>query len=371
MDVATRSSGPNPYSNFAVIRLKESLWAGLTLGSWESTNDPVMCSTASTRRAVWIQDLFFSRTGSWTRTWREHNPRKSEWKQRCWRLADLPLELGRRNRRAKEDRAELQPGGWFCRAARFQRNVRRSDVQGTAEHSERPGAAIRRLPAARAGHDWPGFDQEWQNTFRAEFHNGAYTDDDIVDIFMQRITTPFHIYKNVFIPKRFVSLHPAPTDLRVGARPEVHVQLLRALWRVLRRHSERVSHPSQLPSHSEILDRRLGDVGPFSPALAQWEFFRRSSKPARKLLVQPVSDVHEPRANGHVKRPSREREPSPSLQLPPDSDLYVIYNVERSSPASRRQIRHKCGKHASRSNGRTLGSHRKAEERWETRGDTF
>jgi hypothetical protein len=40
----------------------------------------------------------------------------------------------------------------------------------------------------------------WQNTFRAEFHNGAYTDDDIVDVFTQRITTPFHIYKNVFIP---------------------------------------------------------------------------------------------------------------------------------------------------------------------------
>ncbi len=42
--------------------------------------------------------------------------------------------------------------------------------------------------------------QEWQGTFRADFNNGAYTDDDIVDVFTQRITTPFHIYKNVFIP---------------------------------------------------------------------------------------------------------------------------------------------------------------------------
>src|SRR5207302_7728790 len=42
--------------------------------------------------------------------------------------------------------------------------------------------------------------QEWQATFRANFHNGAYTDDDIVDAFVQRITTPFNIYKNVFIP---------------------------------------------------------------------------------------------------------------------------------------------------------------------------
>jgi len=42
--------------------------------------------------------------------------------------------------------------------------------------------------------------QEWQGTFRAEFNNGGYTDDDIADVFTQRITTPFHIYKNVFIP---------------------------------------------------------------------------------------------------------------------------------------------------------------------------
>jgi hypothetical protein len=41
--------------------------------------------------------------------------------------------------------------------------------------------------------------QEWQGTFRGEFNNGSYTDDDIADVFTQRITTPFHIYKNVFI----------------------------------------------------------------------------------------------------------------------------------------------------------------------------
>ena len=42
--------------------------------------------------------------------------------------------------------------------------------------------------------------QEWQNTFRADFNNGAYTDDDIVDVFTQRNTTPLRIYKDVFIP---------------------------------------------------------------------------------------------------------------------------------------------------------------------------
>ncbi|HEY6970034.1 MAG TPA: DUF5916 domain-containing protein, partial [Candidatus Angelobacter sp.] len=42
--------------------------------------------------------------------------------------------------------------------------------------------------------------QEWQGTFRALFHNGSYTDDDLADNFIQRLTTPFNIFKNVFIP---------------------------------------------------------------------------------------------------------------------------------------------------------------------------
>ena len=42
--------------------------------------------------------------------------------------------------------------------------------------------------------------QEWQTTFRATFHNGSYTDDDIVDVFAQRLAEPFNIYQNVYIP---------------------------------------------------------------------------------------------------------------------------------------------------------------------------
>jgi hypothetical protein len=42
--------------------------------------------------------------------------------------------------------------------------------------------------------------QEWQTTFRALFHNGAYTDDDLFDNFIQRLNTPFNIFRNVFIP---------------------------------------------------------------------------------------------------------------------------------------------------------------------------
>lgn len=42
--------------------------------------------------------------------------------------------------------------------------------------------------------------QEWQTTFRANFQNGAYTDDDLFDNFIQRLNAPFNVFKNVFIP---------------------------------------------------------------------------------------------------------------------------------------------------------------------------
>lgn len=42
--------------------------------------------------------------------------------------------------------------------------------------------------------------QEWQTTFRANFHNGSYTDDDLFDNFIQRLNTPFNVFKNVFVP---------------------------------------------------------------------------------------------------------------------------------------------------------------------------
>src|SRR5260370_15199088 len=52
--------------------------------------------------------------------------------------------------------------------------------------------------------------QEWQGTFRADFHSGAYTDDDIADVFTQRITTPLNIYQNIFIPNGFYPFAPSP-----------------------------------------------------------------------------------------------------------------------------------------------------------------
>ena len=42
--------------------------------------------------------------------------------------------------------------------------------------------------------------QEWTESFRILFQNGALTDNQAVDVFYQRLNQPFNIYKNVFIP---------------------------------------------------------------------------------------------------------------------------------------------------------------------------
>jgi hypothetical protein len=58
--------------------------------------------------------------------------------------------------------------------------------------------------------------QEWQATFRANFHNGSYTDNDIVDVFAQRLTTP--IFTRTF-SSRWESTTGLGTSLRMG-RPK-------------------------------------------------------------------------------------------------------------------------------------------------------
>jgi hypothetical protein len=66
--------------------------------------------------------------------------------------------------------------------------------------------------------------QEWQTTFRATFHNGSYTDNDIVDVFAQRLTAPFNIYKKVNIPAnvytwtRHQLTYGSPQDRRLTVR---------------------------------------------------------------------------------------------------------------------------------------------------------
>jgi len=185
--------------------------------------------------------------------------------------------------------------------------------------------------------------QEWQSTFRAEFNNGAYTDDDIVDVFTQRITTPFHIYKNVFIPNgvynftRHQITYGSGQDRRFtynfferfggyydGTLNEFRV---RANYRATEKFSISVS---------ETWDRfRLPlPNGNFSVVLAtlQGNYSFNRFLTFTTLIQMDTSNTQAVSANVRLRYNYR-----------PDSDLYIIYNVATQfasiAPANPPQVR--------------------------------
>jgi hypothetical protein len=202
MDVDTRSSGPNPYANFAVLRVKRSMgrsgsYVGVMGIDKRSGNllDRFNQAEGVDGRVVLWKDLVLNGFLAQTRTPGVSGGQTMLGAGVNFRSNWLDFQADHR-----KIGAHFNPGVGF---------LERTDCAcdfADATFKVRPQIArVREL-------QFEGFifhapdthgvvqTQEWQTTFRAEFHNGSYTDDDIVDVFTQRITTPFNIYKNVFIP---------------------------------------------------------------------------------------------------------------------------------------------------------------------------
>jgi hypothetical protein len=201
MDVDTRSSGPNPYANYAVVRVKESLWAGSYIGVMGidkrsgDVADPFNQTGGVDTRMVFFKDWFVDAHIAGTRS--PGYPSGN---------SDVGASLSYRSNWLDGIVERRKIGPNFNPEVGFVERTDSNETYGNLTFKVRPEIrGVREL-------QFEGFilhapdtqgnvsTQEWQNTFRAEFNNGAYTDDDIVDVFIQRITTPFHIYKNVFIP---------------------------------------------------------------------------------------------------------------------------------------------------------------------------
>jgi hypothetical protein len=201
MDVDTRSNGPNPFSDFAVVRLKESLWAGSYVGVMgiEKRSGDVLDSFNETggvdTRLVFFKDWFVDAHMAGTQS--PGSPSGN---------SDVGASLTYRSNWVEGIVERRKTGPNFNPEVGFVERTDSNETYGDLTFKVRQS-----IPGVREL-QFEGFllhapdtagqvsTQEWQNTFRAEFHNGAYTDDDIVDVFTHRITTPFHIYKNVFIP---------------------------------------------------------------------------------------------------------------------------------------------------------------------------
>jgi len=201
MDVDTRSSGPNPYANYAVARMKRSLWGGSYVGVMgidkRSGNplDSFNQTTGADTRLVFFRNLVVHAFATQTRSPMFSSGQTDAGLGFNFQTDWLELIAGRR---------KIGPN--FNPEVGF---IERADcicdfADGTFKY--RPKVrGLRELQFESFIFHAPDTKhvlqtQEWQDTFRAEFNNGSYTDDDIVDVFTQLLTTPFNIYKNVFIP---------------------------------------------------------------------------------------------------------------------------------------------------------------------------
>jgi hypothetical protein len=201
MDVDTRSSGPNPYANYAVLRVKRSLWGGSYIGvlgiDKRSGNpfDSFNQTEGADTRLVFFKNLVLNAYATQTRT-----PGLSSGQTNIgagFNYQTNWLEIVAQRRKVG---ANFNPEVGFVELTdcicdyldvNFKprpklRGVRELNFEGFILHAPFTNHLLQT--------------QEWQNTFRIEFNNGSYSDEDIVDVFTQRLLTPFNIYKNVSVP---------------------------------------------------------------------------------------------------------------------------------------------------------------------------
>lgn len=201
MDVDTRSNGPNPYGNYAVVRVKESLWAGSYIGAMaidkrsgntlDSFNQTGGIDTHLLLSKDWFVDAHMAGTRSPGDPSGASDVGASVTYNSDWLNATVERRRIGPNFNPEVGFIELTDVNETYGDATFKwrpaiTGVRELQFEGFIQHAPDTRGAVST--------------QEWQGTFRAELNNGGYTDDDIADVFTQRITTPLHIYKNVFIP---------------------------------------------------------------------------------------------------------------------------------------------------------------------------
>lgn len=348
MDVDTRSSGPNAYANYAVVRAKESLWEGSYIGVMgidkrsgnreDSFNQAGGIDTRLVFFKNWFVDAHFADTRS-----------PGEPSGVSGASTDMGASLSYRSNSLDAIVEKRRIGPNFNPELGFIERTDSDETFADLNFKVRPP-----IPGVREL-QFEGFilhapdthnlvqTQEWQNTFRADLNNGGYTDDDIVDVFTQHITTPFHIYKNVFVPPGVY--HFARHQLTYGSGLDKRFTYnfferfggyyggtlnefrARANYRVTTKFSM---------SASGTWDRfRLPLTnGKFSVALASLQANYSFSRflTFTSLVQMDTSNTKAVSANLKLRYNYR-----------PDSDLYVIYNVGTQfasiAPANPPQIR--------------------------------
>ena len=326
MDVDTRSSGPNPNSNYAVARLKESLWGGSYIGAmaidkrsgnvFDSHNQTAGVDT----RLVFFRDFIIDADITGTQS-----PGKSSG------ASEVGASLSYRSNWLDGIVERRKIGPNFNPEVGFIERTGSNETYGDLTLKVRPKiTGVREL-------QFEGFilhapdtqgvvqTQEWQGTFRADFNNGAYTDDDLANVFTQRITTPLHIYKNVFIPNGLY--HFARHQLTYGSGQDrrftynfferfggyyggtLNEFRVRANYRPTAKFSI---------SASETWDRFRLREGKFSVDLASVQANYSFSRFLTFSSIVQMDTASAQAISANFRLPYNYR---------PDSDLFIVYNV--------------------------------------------
>jgi uncharacterized protein DUF5916 len=203
LDARTRESGPNPWANYLVARVKRKILSESYVGAIaidKESGNPF--DTFNRTAGVDANFLLFKRltlAGYYAKTFSA----PSALKGRDW--AEGFIAAYRSNLiEAQWRHSIVQPN--FNPEVGF---VERTDLVSNFFDftlSPRPKSGpVRELNFEAFYSRQPDTHgvlqtQEWQATFRALFHSGSYTDDDLADNFIQRLAQPFNIFRNVVIP---------------------------------------------------------------------------------------------------------------------------------------------------------------------------
>jgi hypothetical protein len=203
LEAQTRESGSNPSANYVVGRFKTRVLSESYIGAIgidkesQSVADPYNRAAGADANFIFFHKLGIS--GFWAKTFSSPLAlQANDW------AATADVTYNSNLIQAEALRSVVQPN--FNPEVGF---VERTDlVTNFADFQLSP--RLKTGPVRE--YNFEGFfryqpdtrgvlqTQEWQTTFRALFHNGSYTDDDLYDNFIQRLNTPFNIFKNVFIP---------------------------------------------------------------------------------------------------------------------------------------------------------------------------
>jgi hypothetical protein len=326
LDVKTREEGTNPAANYAVVRVKQSLFGNSYIGLMgidkesSSPSDPYNRTGGVDTRLVFFRNLVLHGYAAATTSPGVHSGN-----------TDFGGDVSYNTSWMEFDARHNKIGPNYNPEVGF---VERTDAkQDWVDLTLKPRPKI---PGVREL-NFEGFfynapdthgvlqTQEWQATFRANFNNGAYTDDDLYDVFIQRITEPFNIYKNIYIPPgvyhfaRHQITYGSPQDRRFtfnlferfGTYYTGHLN--EASVRFNYRPTPRFS-----VSANTLWDRFTLPQGNFSVVLAGLQANYSFSRKLTTSAYVQVNTSYTQALSANIRLRYNYRS---------DSDLYIVYNV--------------------------------------------